>query len=302
MQVMPESSIRYKPIMKKSVIVGLILGILSACAPVSRKEKPIISVSILPYKYFVERIAGDQFEVHVITPPGASPETYEPTPRQIKTLSESVIFIANGNLVFEDHLVSKTGENFTFRLINMSHGIELIAGETVEHGNHVHLHGIDPHHWLSPREVVIQAKTILDAISSADPGNHELYQKNYKLLLSDIEKLDKHIRTLIADSKLKTFLIYHPAFAYFAREYGLKQVALEMDGKEPSGAHMKAIIDLANHEGLQTILVQNQFNKAAAEAVAKEISGNIELLDPLPEDWLTNMYVIAHAIQKALNP
>jgi zinc transport system substrate-binding protein len=288
--------------MKRFLTLCCLIAIAVACNPVQKSEKAGITVSILPQKYFVERIAGDRFDIHVITPPGASPETYEPVPHQMKTLAESALYFANGYLMFEDHLVDKLGNEIAAKMINLSQGIDLIAGDIVDHGDHVHLYGIDPHYWLAPNEVRIQAETILDAIKALDPDNSTEYEANFQEFIDDIDALDNHTRSLIAESKIRTFLIYHPAFAYFAREYDLNQVALEVDGKEPTVSHTKFIADLARQEGINTILIQSQFNKAAAEVVANEINGNVELLDPLPEDWLENMYAIAHTFQKVLNP
>ena len=288
--------------LKKILSFGLVAAIAVACVPVSVKEKPVISVSILPYKYFAERIAGDNFEIQVITPPGVSPETYEPTPKQIKDLSNSVIFFVNGNLIFEDHIIDKSEKRSETLTVDLSKDIDLIAGEVVDHGDHVHLHGIDPHHWLSPAEVRIQINTILKTLLEFDPDNKEMYMANYEDFTKDIDKLDNHIKGLLAHSPIKTFLIYHPAFTYFARTYGLEQIALESDGKEPTGSHIKNIIDVARKLNIHTILVQSQFNTASAEVVAAEISGKIEILNPLEEDWLAGMYAISHTMQKALNP
>lgn len=278
------------------------LLIAVSCGPADKNDKAIITVSILPQKYFVERIAGDRFQIHVITPPGSSPETYEPLPRQMKTLGESVLYFYNGYLMFEDQLVARLGNELQTKIIDLSNDIDLIAGDIVEHGDHVHLYGIDPHYWLSPGEVIIQAGTILNALIEQDPDNASEYEKNYENFISDINTLDQHIRSLIDESRTRTFLIYHPAFAYFAREYDLNQVALEVDGKEPTVSHIKHITDIALKEGINTVLIQSQFNMSAAEVVANEINGSVEILDPLPENWLENMYEIAHTFQKALNP
>lgn len=288
--------------MKQILVFFSIMVIAVSCKLVQKNETPHITVSILPQKYFVERIAGDNFNIHVITPPGASPETYEPLPGQMKTLSESVLYFSNGYLMFEKHLVDKLGSELTEKMIDLSQGIDLIAGEIVDHGDHIHLYGIDPHYWLSPNEAKIQARTIYEAIAAFDPDNKMEYEANLVDFLNDIDKLDKHIQAMLAESKTRVFLIYHPAFAYFSRQYGLEQHALEMDGKEPSASHIKSIIDLAEKEGINMILVQSQFNIAVAETVAGEIGGRVELLDPLPENWLENMYAIAHTFQKALNP
>lgn len=288
--------------MKRFLIYCTLPFLVFSCSQVQKKEKQIITVSILPQKYFVERIAGDRFDIHVITPPGASHETYEPTPLQIKPLDESVLFIANGYLLLENHLLEKFGSRLSGKTVDLSAGIDLIAGDIVDHGDHVHMHGVDPHYWLSPKEVKIQAHTILNALIKTDPDNSDIYEANFAEFARDLDLLDAHMASLFSETTIKTILIYHPAFSYLAREYGFEQLALEMDGKEPTGAHMKYIIDQVGETGIKTIFIQSQFNTLAADVVAKEIGGSVEVLDPLPENWLDYMYEIAHKIQKALNP
>jgi zinc transport system substrate-binding protein len=280
----------------------ILIALMQSCTGALKNGKPMITVSILPQKYFVERIAGERFNIYVLTPPGASPETYEPTPKQMKTLGKSVLYFSNGYLMFEDRIADKLGRDFALRTIELSRGIDLIAGDIVDHGDHVHLYGIDPHYWLSITEVRIQARNILDALLSVDPEHSGEYEANFSAFMSDIDKLDEHIRELLSQTLTRTFLIYHPALAYFAREYALEQIALETDGKEPTASHLKYIIDLARENQINTILIQSQFNMTAAEAVAREINGRVVLVDPLPEDWLQNMYELAHVIHQALNP
>lgn len=288
--------------MKRLFYLIIVILVTASCSQVPTNEKPSITVSILPQKYFVQRIVGDKFNIHVITPPGANHETYEPVPRQMKSLSESVLYFANGYLMFEDYLMKKMGNELKARMVDLSEGIDLIASDVVEHGDHVHLHGVDPHFWLSPREVRIQAETILTAVQNLDPDNSTYYKDNFYAFLDDLDKLEEHITTSLADSRIRTFLIYHPAFGYFARQFGLEQIALEMDGKEPTATHIRKIAEMAREKGIKTVLIQSQFNITAAEVVAREIGGTVEILDPLPEDWLENMYSITLTIRNALNP
>jgi zinc transport system substrate-binding protein len=286
----------------RKVLFFLSVFAIAACGTMQLSETDIISVSILPQKYFVERIAGDDFQINVITPPGASPETYEPTPRQVAMLMESALYFTNGFLMFEDNLIRNSGAQLSAKTIDLSEGLDLIAGDIVDHGDHVHLYGVDPHYWLGPEEVKLQLQHILDALVALKPDRREVYTQNFNEFIADIDKLDAHIRQITENRNTDIFLIYHPAFEYFARTYGLQQVSLEQDGKEPTAAHIRYIADLAKSEGINTILVQSQFNMASAEVVAKEIGGSVEFLDPLPENWLENMYSIAHTFQRALNP
>lgn len=288
--------------MNRLIAIFGVLAFLVSCGPAQKEQQDLITVSILPQKYFVERIAGDRFEIHVLTPPGASPETYEPTPRQMKTLANSFLYFANGYLMFEDHLAEKLGKDLAMKTIDLSRGIDLIAGDIVDHGDHVHLYGIDPHYWLSPAEVRVQAINILDALVDADPENKDEYQANFDSFINDVRLLDGHISELLNDVSLRIFMIYHPAYAYFARAYNLEQIALEMDGKEPTASHMKYIVDLARTHGIKNVLVQSQFNEATAKVIADEIGAEVINVDPLPEDWLHEMYEMALVFHAILNP
>lgn len=282
-------------------IIGLtVLLLIASCSLRQSSDKDTITVSILPYKYLAERIAGDRFEVNVLTPPGSNHETFEPTPRQLSILNNSKMLMINGYLLFEDNLVKKNLQNFKLSLIDLSRDTELIAGETIDHGDHVHLNGIDPHFWLSPGEVRRQIKVMLDAFCEKDPEGKETYETNYHNLLSDIDSLDRYMKQAFSQLRTRSFLIYHPALTYLARDYGLNQVAIEMEGKEPTMQHMHRIVEFAKTQGIKTVFIQRQFNSESATSIAREIGGHVEILDPLAADWLANMYAITATLRKAM--
>ncbi|MDZ4204740.1 MAG: zinc ABC transporter substrate-binding protein [Bacteroidales bacterium] len=265
-----------------------------------KNNQPSITVSILPHKYLVERIVGDHFKVNVLTPPGANHETYEPTTRQIKELSDADLLVINGFLLFEDNLAKKFGRSPSVKLVDLSHGVNLISSEVVQQGNHVHLHGVDPHFWLSPAEVKVMARNMLHVLTALTPDNAELFESNYQGFMNDIDTLDAFIRQSFSDLRTRTFLIYHPALSYFARDYDLNQVAIEMEGKEPTVQHMKKIADLAMQEHIKTVFIQSQFSIATARAVAHEIGGKVVTLNPVPENWLESMYEMTRILHQAM--
>lgn len=277
-------------ILKITLVFCIAIMAISCKQGKIKKNENQISVSILPQKYFVERIAGNDFKVNVLIPPGASPATYEPIPSQMKEVAHSVAYFRIGHIPFEhawlDNLIAGAGK---IKVYDLSQEIIMIRGPKVKHGDHYHVGGIDPHIWSSPREAVIMAKNLLDGLVELKPAQKEKYQKNYDLLIADLKKLNKEAEEIFADVHNRSFMIFHPALSYLARDYGLNQIAIEEDGKDPSPAHMQHLIQHAKENEIKAIFVQKQFNRDNAEAIAKEIGGKVIQIDPLNEDWLKEM-------------
>jgi len=295
--------------MRKNVsIVLAFMMLLVLCSAMKQqettKQKPIISVSILPQKYFVEQIAGNFFQVNVILPPGSGPEEFEPTPHQIRNVSNSKFYFYIGHLGFEKSWIKKVAEvSPSVKFVSCSKGLDLLeeeithAGEKASDGND---HGTDPHIWTSPENVKTISKTICTELSSAFPEKKNEFEKNLSEFVSRIDSLDNHVRTLLNDSIIKSFMIFHPALGYFARDYHLNQFSIEFDGKTPSTAHMKRMVDTARKEKIHTIFIQAQFETVKANAIAKEIGAKIVTIDPLGENWLEEMYTITQKMKIAL--
>lgn len=280
----------------------------------TNNDKIQVSVSILPQKYFVERIGGDKAAINVMIPPGHNHAVYEPSPQQMKTLSRSNIYFRIGYIVFEQAWMENfKAINRNMRIVDTSKGVRLIQGscdhEPVKHraeqiqrdkekiDDHT---GIDPHIWLSPQAVKIQAKNILDAFLEFDPANKIFYENNYKTFAADIDRLIARMTTIFKDHKGKKFMIFHPALTYLARDFGLVQYAIEMEGKDPNPADLKKIIDIARKEGIRVVFIQQQFSTHTAAAVADEINGEVVFLDPLAPNWLSNMKKISEMLKEAL--
>ncbi|MCP4219283.1 MAG: zinc ABC transporter solute-binding protein [bacterium] len=374
------------------------------------KETKSITVSILPQKYFLQRIAGDRFDINVMIPPGHSPATYEPTPQQMTGVSRSVLYLRIGHIGFEKGWMDKIASiNPTMKIIDTSRGVSLLTGIPHDHGepqntaeehktvesieahthspakangpeagtplankiaiksknvienDHCHEHGhndkvvepsgevgppaaeetpaidkevheaedahnhrhnegkqlekarpadtndhdhdhggVDPHIWLSPEAVKIQARHILDALIAFDPTGSEFFRKNYDLFVKDIDSLQEENKAVMAPLKGRQFMVYHPAWTYFAREYGLRQLPIEIEGKSPGVKDLKNIIDLAKKENIRVIFVQSQFDSQSAQAVAGEIGGKVVAMDPLAFQWLDNMKKIALTFKNSL--
>jgi zinc transport system substrate-binding protein len=283
---------------------------LPSCSP-SRETSTdkTISVSILPQKYFVEAIAGDKVKVNVMIPPGASHSSYEPTARQMNSLVGSQAYLKIGYLDFELAWLPRfIGVNTEMKVFDLSEGIELIKGscnhlnETAEAIASEDEAGIDPHIWMSPRNVKTIAHNILNSLISLYPEDSAFFRSNYKSFLLQVENVDSMYVQNSVRLKGLSFIIYHPALAYLARDYGMEQIALEFDGKEPPPAHIKAIIDLAREKNIHTIFVQKQLSIDNSRSLASEIDAVIIPVDPLDENWKDQMISILNQILNEKNP
>jgi len=264
-----------------------------------RDNRPVITVSILPQQYFAEKIAGDKMEISCMVPAGSNPESYDPTPGQLVSLSRSKAYLAVGNLGFETAWLDKLKKNHPqLEIINTSAGIALIHSEC--DGNHDdphHAHsGVDPHTWSSPKTARLMARNILDAIVKSDTAHRAFYQKNFSLLLHEIDQTDSLVSAVIAKAKNRTFLIYHPSLTYLARDYGLRQFSVELNGKEPTPQYLKSLIEIAKKEQARTIFVQKEFDTKNARILAEESGCTIKVINPIAYDWKNEMLNIAKAL------
>ena len=281
------------------IFIGFSLGFQSCNSNKTQVDNKLISVSILPQKYFIERIAGKDFKVNVLIPPGASPASYEPTPKQMKDMSKSATYLRIGHIPFEKAWLNKLFEgNNHIKSIDMSEGVKLIRGPEVRHGDHFHEGGIDPHIWSSPKTAKQLITNTFKVLMQLAPEKEQEYTSNYMRLMSDINVMDKGAEAIFAQMPKKTFMIYHPALSYMARDYGLTQISIEHDGKAPSPAHMKNMLDLAKEHKIKTIFLQKQFNIDNAKVIAKEINAELIQIDPLSADWLTEMNRIMSYLKK----
>jgi zinc transport system substrate-binding protein len=266
-----------------------------------------VTVTILPQKYFVDRIGGGKFKVNVIIPAGQDPHTYEITPGQLGDVGRSSIYFMIGYFPYEIiYMNDLRSLNPAMNVVNTSKGIKLIRGSGDDHhggGRHGGVEsGIDPHTWVSASCVKIMAGHILSALSKIDPGNAALFASNNDAFITDIDKIDTYIKNILSYAKQKKIIVFHPGWAYFARDYGLEQFSVEIEGKEPSPYDVRKIIDLARESGIRTIFIQKQFPVSMAEAIAGDIGGNVERLDPLEYDWVDNIKKTGLAIRNALVP
>ena len=246
-----------------------------------------IYVSIAPLRSLVEAITEQDFPVEVLVPAGASPENFELSPKQYIALNEAQWLFSTGLIEFEQVLIDKLPSQK--KVIDLSRGIELLAGTCSHaHHGHSHAHGIDPHIWTSPRALKTMSENLFHAISERYPDSVR-YAQNFNRLQERLEALDRAIEEQLTASGVEQFIIYHPALTYYARDYGLRQIAIEEEGKEPSAKRLAELIRTARAEGIRTVLVQRQFPRSSVEAVAEDMAAEVIEFDPLAEDVIRNI-------------
>lgn len=263
---------------------------LVACQSKPKDERKLVSVSILPQKYFVDQIAGNLLQVNVLVPPGSSPHNYEILPSQMKDLAKSKAWLQIGLLTFEDALKDKLANiNKNLSIVNCSVGITLIAGSKSSADGHAAEHAshgaYDPHIWLAPAESKILALNTLKALKAGFPEHAGDFDNNYARFILRIDSVTALIEQKLAPLQNRNILIFHPALAYYARQFGMKQVALELDGKDPSPRHMKEIVDLAHQQNIHVIFIQKEFDSAFALQLSHEIDGEVIVINPLDYNW-----------------
>lgn len=278
----------------------LLLILLTSCNGQSGKgeKERIITVTIEPQRYFVESIAGNKFKVITLVPKGSSPETYDPTPRQLVALSKSEAYMRIGQIGFEVAWMEKIRENAPhLRIFDNSTGIELISTGEYAHGDHVHAGGVDPHIWNSVLNTRIIARNICQALCELDKPNEEYYIERYNKFSQELCEISEQIAELLSEGSDHAFLIFHPALTYFAHDYGLRQYAIEEGGKEPSPAHLKRIIEICEEEKIRIIFIQPEFDRRNAEVIAKQTGIRIIPINPLSYNWKQEMMHIAESLQ-----
>jgi len=293
--------------MKQLFYIGWMVLAVSCGSGGAATQKPVVSVTILPQQFFVEKIAGTYLDVNVMVPPGASPATYEPTVHQLRNLERSPLYLKIGYVEFELGWMEKiAASNPSMKIVDLSEGVELLSGEQTDHGrrepvedDHVdHLHsGADPHIWMSARNARLIARNTCLALVSQFPEQEKIFNQQLQELLNEIDSVDGTISTLLHPYAGGGFMIYHPALTYFARDYHLDQYPLEIGGKTPSPRHMQWMVDLGKDQKISAIFIQKQFDQRNATVLAGEIGARVIQIDPLSPDWSSEMIRIAQQLK-----
>ena len=320
-------------------VVLVFLVMLSACGPKPEQTnadgKLTVTVSILPQQYFVNRIGGEYVSVNVMVGPGDNPHTYEPKPEQMIALSNSAVYFSIG-VEFEEAWLDKiSSTNPDMLMVDLIANIDRIPmvahsheeehegedhehegedheheGEYYEHEGEDHDHegeehhheenGLDPHVWTSPELVKLMSQTIFETLVGLDPEHQSEYAANLAAFISEIDDLENDIRESLIGLEGMKFFVFHPAWGYFANDFGLVQVPIEIGGTEPSASEMAAMIDEAKREGAKIIFVQPEFSTRSAETIASEIGGSVVPISPLNPEWMMNLRNVADAFKQAL--
>jgi zinc transport system substrate-binding protein len=241
----------------------------------------IVAVSIIPEKTFVEAVCGDIVSVITMIPSGSSPETYEPSPKEMIGFSKALIYFAIGVPVEKESILQQTGD---MKVIYLQDDVAAVypdrmfaAGER------------DQHIWLSPKRAKVMIASIAREMSLLDEAHADTYTKNANAYIALLDELDSQISSALEGIKNRKFIVYHPAFGYFAEDYGLEMYALEEEGKEATPQHLQAMLDLAEKENIKVIFYQEEIDSRQSEAFAEEIGGKTMKLSPLAADYIDNL-------------
>lgn len=288
-------------LVQRALLAGLVLAAVGQVgAPACAADTgTVVFVGIPPLEFVVERLAGEFVTVEVLLPPGASPHTYEPTPRQMATLDRAALYLQIG-VPFEGPFLDKVKSVVDeLRIVDCRRGVELVPVE----GGEAHDHGhdfLDPHIWLDPARMQQVAANAAQALKELLPERSTEIDRNLLALELALRETDRRVAEVLARYDGRTMVVLHPAYGYFARRYGLEQLAVEVEGKAPSARQLTAVVDRLENHPLRAIFVQPQFSKTAAQRIADALGSDLVELDPLAGDYLANLERMAGRIAASL--
>ncbi len=273
-----------------TLLCGFLAALVSSCTtdrPAA--TKPLVAVSVAPQAYFVEQVAGDLVDVAVMIPAGANPHAYEPTFQQLRAVSGAALYVKVGHphLAFEQAWMSKLlAERRDLPVVDGSAGVARLTD--------------DPHVWLAPAHVRTMTTNIAAAIAALLPAEQARIDANRDRFLAAIDRLDGELRQQLTGLPQRRFYVFHPAWGYLAEAYGLEQVAIESEGKEPDAKRLADLIARARADGVRVVFNEPQFSASSAELVAREIGARVAVIDPQARDWADNLRRVAAQLHEAL--
>ncbi len=287
------------------LILLLLVPLLSGC--VSQKESAgqvRVATTIIPLGEFVQAVGGERVRVTVLVPPGADPHTFEPSPSQIRDVADADVYVENG-AGLERWMGGILKVNPRMLVVDSSKGIDLIAGESENAGEPEiasETRSFDTHFWLSPRDAAIQVRNIRDGLIAVDPAGKDYYINNSDNYITKLKELDAYFNTIFALMKRKKFVVLHPAWIYFARDYGLEQIAIEAEEKEPGPRLLAEIVNACKENNITTVFVEPQYNPKMAEVIAQEIHGKVVTIDDLAPspNYIDNLKSVGEKIAESL--
>ena len=275
-------------------------------------SKQELTVTILPQKYFVQKIVKDKFDINVMVKPGSSPHNFEPKASQMKSLGNSKAYFMIGDSSEKAWIkrFKQNAKNTIF--IDTTIGVEKIAmlehthhEDEHKHDNHSHdkhshaEDGLDPHIWLDPISVKTQAKNIYEAMVKIDEPNSDFYKANYEDFLNELDSLNKEIKNILEPHKDSAFMVFHPSWGYFAARYDVEQISIEIEGKEPKPNELLELVEEAKKHNIKIVFVSPQFSQKSAKTISQNIGANVVSIDPLSDDWKNNLLFVAKEIAKS---
>lgn len=270
-----------------------VLSLLLGCIQIEAQEVPSILVSVAPYRPIVEKIAGDTVTVHLMVPAGASAHTYEPTPKQMIAAGKAVAWFIIGESFESRAVASLKSHHPEMAIIDLRQGVDMIKADPHSGCCCCHANSQDLHIWLSARQMETQARTIFTALRNLFPQHAELYSKRFEQLIRELRALDEEISATLKPLNHRTILVSHPAYAYFCRDYDLKQMSIEFEGKDPTPFQMTTLFNKAREDKIRRVYIQMQYNNKGARLVAKELGAEVVMLDPYSEHYFDSMREIA---------
>ncbi len=278
------------------LVIGICFGFIG-CGSM-QKTQPVITVTIQPQKYLLEKIVGDKYNVVCLLAQGSNPESYEPSLNHIMNLEKSDAYFCIGNIGFELAIKNRVASNAPdLKIVDTSKGIALLKG--THEGSEVgsgHSHEIDPHVWTSVPNAKIIAKNMYDAVVEMDPKHKKYYTKNYDNLVSELDTLNSELTRQLAPIRGTSFAVWHPSLSYFARDYGLKQIAMENEGKEVTANMLKSEIDHAKKAGVKVMFYQKEFDSRQVETINNQLGTRLVEINPMNYNWVEEMHIIANAL------
>jgi zinc transport system substrate-binding protein len=306
------SLLQYDCIKEERALKKLILTVVSVCltatlcacqsAKVQENSEEasgeagglIVAVGIVPEAAFVEAVAGDRADVVTLVPPGCSPANYQPTATEMQALSDAAVYFTLQMPTEQANILPKVADfNESIRIVDLREAVAavypLLNGDDEEIPTGTESDSVDPHLWLSPKRAVVMVQTIADALSELDADNAAVYQANAADYIAELNALDGEIQEAVSALSNKTFLIYHAAYGYFAHDYGMTMIALQIEGKQATAEELQAVIDYAQENGIKTVFYQEEFDDSQAATVAEEIGGAVQAVAPLSADYMQGL-------------
>lgn len=288
-----------------SIVAAVLVFLNISCQETNQgMEKIGVVVTIVPQADFLENVGGDKVDIMVMVPPGADPHTYEPSPSQLVKVSEAEMYAKVGSGVeFELTWMDKIIEqNKAMLVVDCSNSIQMMEMEeyNLDEDSSEYHRGYDPHIWLSPKNAKLMVENICSGLIQVDPQDEAYYNRNRDEYLAKLDALDKYIQEGLSGLGNRRFVVFHPAWGYFAKDYNLEQVPIEIGGKEPSAKDIANLIQKAREQNIKVIFASPEFNPRSAEVIAKEIGGRVIFIDPLAEDYIDNMRVVLKELVQAM--